>query len=44
MAIIPTKRENGSRRVQFNCVGPSKTKQACKDECDIKNIMSKFGS
>jgi len=29
-------------KVNFECVGPSLTKQSFKDECDINNILSRY--
>lgn len=34
--------KNYRRRIQTDCSGPTLTKQAFKDECDINKIMSKY--
>jgi len=42
MATVISKREsNGTRRVQFECTGPSKVEQSHRDECNINTIMAK---
>lgn len=39
---VETKREDGSKRVQYFCEGESLTRQEMTDDCDINKIVKRF--
>lgn len=42
MGNVVTIREDGTKRVQYFCEGPSLTRQEFKDECDLGKIIARF--
>lgn len=44
MGNVLTIREDGSKRVQYFCEGPSLTRQEFQDECDLGKIIARFSA
>jgi phage internal scaffolding protein len=42
MGNVITVREDGTKRVQYFCEGPSLTRQEFRDECDLGKIIARF--